>query len=311
MTSTISALSTAGSSTACLSSPRSPIEPTTDERVVGADDRQLRDAVLVQEGDGVADLLVGLHGDQRRDLAGLLLGVEHVAHRLVGGALEEAVLGHPRVVVDLRQVRAPAVGEDDGDERLGVGDLPGDLERGVDGEAARAAGEDALGHRQPARGEEGVAVGDRHVAVDDRRVEGLGPEVLADALDQVRLDLRRRVDRAERVGADDLEVRVALLEVAPGARDRPAGADADHEVGDAATALLPQLGPGGEVVRLRVGRVAVLVGLEGAGDLLGQALGHPVVGLRRLRAARRSAPRRPRRRRRAGGRSSPWTSCRA
>ena len=36
-------------------------------RVVGADDRQLRDAVLVQQRDRVADLLVGLDGDERRD----------------------------------------------------------------------------------------------------------------------------------------------------------------------------------------------------------------------------------------------------
>ena len=77
--------------------------------------------------------------------------------------------------------------------------------------------------------------------------------------------------------------RVALLEVAPGAGDRPAGADAGHEVGDAPAGLPPQLGAGRQVVRLRVGVVEVLVGLEGAGDLLRQPVGHAVVGLRRLR----------------------------
>ena len=47
--------------------------------------------------------------------------------------------------------------------------------------------------------------------------------------------------------------------------------------------LAPQLRPGRQVVRLRVGRVRVLVGLEGAGDLLGEAVGDAVVGLRRVR----------------------------
>ncbi len=51
----------------------------------------------------------------------------------------------------------------------------------------------------------------------------------------------------------------------------------------AAAGLAPQLRPRRLVVRLRVGRVAVLVGLERARDLLGQAVGDAVVGLRRLR----------------------------
>ena len=72
------------------------------------------------------------------------------------------------------------------------------------------------------------------------------------------------------------------LQVAADAGDRPAGADAGDEVGDPARGLAPDLRAGGVVVGLRVGRVAVLVGLEGAGDLLGQAVGDAVVGLRGL-----------------------------
>src|SRR5215208_8536829 len=63
----------------------------------------------------------------------------------------------------------------------------------------------------------------------------------------------------------------------------PAGADSDDEVGEAARGLAPQLRPGRLVVRLRVGRVAVLVRLERSGDLLGQAVRDAVVRLRRLR----------------------------
>ncbi len=141
--------------------------------------------MLVQQRDRVAHLLTGLDDHERRDLAGGVLGAQHVADRLVVGAVEEAVLAHPRVVEDLREVRAPAVGEDDRDQRLGVVDARRDLERRVDGEAARAAEQHPLGLGEPARGQERVAVGDADVAVDDARVVGLGPEVLAHALDEV------------------------------------------------------------------------------------------------------------------------------
>ena len=80
--------------------------------------------------------------------------------------------------------------------------------------------------------------------------------------------LQRRVDGAFGVGADDEDVRVPLLQVAAGARDRPAGPDGDDEGVDLAAGLLPDLRPGHLVVGVRVGHVRVLVGLEGAGDLL-------------------------------------------
>ena len=209
-------------------------------RVVGGHHRQLGDAVLVQQRDRVADRLVGLDDHERRDLAGARLRAQHVADVRLA-ALEEPVLVHPRVVEDLAQVAAAAVGEHDRDHRLGVVDARRDLERRVHGQPARAADQQALGLGQPARREERVLVGDRHVAVDDRRVVGLGPEVLADALDEVRVDLLVGVDRADRVGADDLDRRVLLLQVARRAGDRAARADADDEVGDRAAALAPQL----------------------------------------------------------------------
>ena len=151
-------------------------------------------------------------------------------------------------------------------------------------EAARAAGEDALELGQPARGQERVAVGHRDPAVDHRGVERLGPEVLADALDQVRADVLgpAGVDRPLGVGADHDEVGVALAQVAGGAGDRAAGADAGDEVGDLPGGLLPDLGSGRLVVGLRVGLVEVLVGLERARDLGGEPVGHAVVGLRRV-----------------------------
>ncbi len=110
------------------------------------------------------------------------------------------------------------------------------------------------------------------------------PEVLADALDQVRPPAAAGVDRAHRVGADHLHPALAdLLEVAAGAADRAAGADAGDEVGDPAVGLAPQLRAGGLVVAERVVRVGVLVRLPAAVDVPGEPVGDRVVGVRMVR----------------------------
>ena len=88
--------------------------------------------------------------------------------------------------------------------------------------------------------------------VADRAVVGLGPEVLADPLDQVRPAGAPGVDRTLGVGADDPHPTAGgLLEVPAGAGDRAAGANARDEVRDPPAGLLPDLGSGGLVVRLR------------------------------------------------------------
>src|SRR5690606_23759385 len=116
--------------------------------------------------------------------------------------------------------------------------------------------------RQPPGHVERVLVGHRDDLVADGPVVGLGPDVLADALDEVGTAGAPGVHRALGVGADDLHPAAGdLLEVPAGAADRPAGADARHEVRDAPLGLLPDLRPGGLVVRPRVLRVGVLVRL--------------------------------------------------
>src|SRR5439155_7905546 len=87
-------------------------------------------------------------------------------------------------------------------------------------------------------------------------------------------------DRAHRVGPDDLEAGLLLLEVAARARDRAAGAHAGHVVGDPAAGLLPDLGSGGAVVGLGIRGVAVLVGEVGARALARDAARDRIVGLR-------------------------------
>jgi hypothetical protein len=90
------------------------------------------------------------------------------------------------------------------------------------------------------------------------------------------------VERALRVGADDLDLCVPFLEVAARSSDRAAGPDAEHEMCDLSVGLLPDLGPGRVVVSLGIHRVVVLIRQEAAGRLLREPLGHLVIGLRRL-----------------------------
>ena len=73
---------------------------------------------------------------------------------------------------------------------------------------------------------------------------------------------------------------VLLFEVASTARDGAARAHARDEDVKAALRLLPDLGAGRQVVGLGVGGVVVLVGVEGAGGLSDEALGHFVVAAR-------------------------------
>ncbi len=76
-----------------------------------------------------------------------------------------------------------------------------------------------------------------------------------------------RIDRACRVGADDLNLGVALLEVARRADDGASGADARDEGGHFAVGVVPYLWAGRAIVRARIGRVGVLVRVARAGNL--------------------------------------------
>ncbi len=198
------------------------------------------------------------------------------------GVLQEAVVRHPLVVEDLAEVAAAAVGEQHHDDVVGPEALR-DLQGPDDRHAAGAADEQALLLGEAAGHLEGVLVGHGDDLVGHVPVVGARPEVLADALDQVRTAGAAGVDRALRVRADHLDRAVAdLLEVASGAADRAAGADARDEVGDLPLRLLPQFGTGGLVVRARVVRVGVLVRLPGARRLGDQPVGDVVVRVRVL-----------------------------
>jgi len=206
-------------------------------------------------------------------------------------AFEHAVLEEPAVRVQLGEVVPAGVGEDHHDEGVLV-----ELARHPDGGLHRgprgAPDEDPLLPGDPPRPAERVAVRDPLPAVHHRGIEGLRPEVLADPLHEVGARLlprRRRVERALGVGPHDQQVGVPLLEVAGGPRDRAPGPHPGHQDVDLPLRLLPDLRPRRLVVGPGVLLVGVLVRLERPRDLLGEAVGHPVVALGVLRRDGRGA----------------------
>jgi len=123
--------------------------------------------------------------------------------------------------------------------------------------------------------------------VADTPVEGLGPEVLTNPLDEVGPARAARVHGALGVGADHADRPVRhLLQVAPGARDGATGAHTGDELGDPAARLLPQLRPRRLVVGEWIVRVGVLVGLPASGRFRRKPVRHPIVGPRVLRGNR-------------------------
>ena len=202
-------------------------------------------------------------------------------HELARKAFEEAVLPHPFVVVDLAEVVPAGIGQDDDHQGLLI-ELAGDIDRRLHGGTAGAADQDAFFTGDAPSGQKGVAVVDLHDAVDQLQVDGAGDEVFADSLHLVRLDRVAGVEGSLGVGADDHHRRLLFLEITGHAGHGAARAQpADHYV-HLPVGLLPDLGTGRLVVRLRVRLVEVLVGLKGAGNLLAQPLRHGVVALGRL-----------------------------
>ena len=169
----------------------------------------------------------------------------------------------PGVVEDLRQVAAARVGEQRHDDVVGP-EVAREDDRGRYRHPARAADKQPLLVREPPRHRDRVAVGDGHDPVGHVRVVRGGHERLADAFEEPRAPAAAGVDGAVRIGADHLHAAAGdLLEVLARAGDRPAGADTADEVRDPPLRLLPDLRAGGRIVRSRVGRVRVLVELDG------------------------------------------------
>src|SRR5215204_4160267 len=135
--------------------------------------------------------------------------------------------------------------------------FPRDLERLCDRSAGRDADEDPILSRHPLDHLVGVLGPHRQVSVGYRRVVNRGHDGA--------LHVLHALETVEgRIGfeRDGLYPRVVLLETLRRADEGAASAEPGDEVRDLAVGLLPDLGRRRLVVRVGVGRVGVLVGIE-------------------------------------------------
>lgn len=163
--------------------------------------------------------------------------------------------------------------------------LAGVLDGRHDGHAGRAADQQAFLACESTGHFEGFGIVHLHDLVRQPTVEGLGIEVLADAFDLVLVHVVGiGIDGAFRIGSDDLHGSVGnVLQVSAGAGDGAAGADAGHEMRDLMVGGLPDFRAGGVVVAFRAVRIVILVRAIAAGNRLGEAFGHLIIGTRVVR----------------------------
>ena len=217
---------------------------------------------------------------------------------------------HPAVVIQLREVPPSRVRNDDDDHRFTSRFLP-DLQGGPYRRARRTSDQDPLVSRDPASREKTVAIRHHHHPVGDLAVIRSRPEVFADSLNEVGTPTPTGVDRACRIGADDLDRRILGFEVTTDARDGAPRSDAGHEMGDAARRLSPDLRSSTSEMCLCIMRVRVLVWLEGTRRGLDQSPGNGVVRLGVVRVHCRRADHHFCAIHARRAQSSRWRSCRA
>src|ERR687888_2133285 len=135
---------------------------------------------------------------------------------------------------------------DDGDDHR-VLEIARDAQRNVHGAARRDAGENALLAREAPRHLLRLALAHVLEPIDALGLVDLGQVRLGPFADA--RDLRAFL----RLAADDLDLRVLLLEVARAAHDRAGGAHAGHKMREAPVGVAPDLRAGRLVVDLRIG----------------------------------------------------------
>src|SRR6185312_10132576 len=223
-------------------------------------DRQVFDMVFLHELERFVDRLVRGGCDQP---FGAATGND-VFERL---DIHESALHHPLVIVDLADIPAAVVVEDDHDE-IALFQQVLQLHEALDSSPRAVSAKQALFARDATRHEGGILVGHLFEDVDDAHVIVLRYEILPDALRYIRvhfihIDLAGPEifgqQRPILVHGPDLDGGILFLEVHGCSGDGAAGTRGDNQVRHFAVGLLPDLGPRSFIVREPVGEVIVLI----------------------------------------------------
>src|SRR5208337_1616761 len=158
-----------------------------------------------------------------------------------------------------REVALAQVGKNDHDQLAGILRSPCSDDRSHGGRAAGDATQYSLFTGQPAGHLESLVIADRDHIIDDPRVENVGNEPRADALDLVRSRTERLMipglaehRRVQGLDGDHLKRRFPALENLTATGDRPTSAHARDQNIDLATGVEPDLLGRGLAVNLRV-----------------------------------------------------------
>ncbi len=152
---------------------------------------------------------------------------DQIAKVTVFFALNEALVLHPEIVVELRQIAIAGIAGK-GHDPLFLGLLPAVLERRSEQCPRRRTGEYALDAQQVARGREGLGVADRIGPCHAREIGDRRNEVFANAFDEpaaafvaefAGIDVLSKY-RADRICKNDFDIGRMLIEVLANPGDR-------------------------------------------------------------------------------------------
>ena len=200
---------------------------------------------------------------------------------LFGRNFKKAILRHPGVVVHLAEIIPAGVGAENHDHVFGLAALSVLKCRGQRS-SARAAKQNAVLARDASGSDERLGVADSNPFIHNLCVQRAGNKVFSNPFHFPRSGRSAAQDRAFDVGADHANVRILFLQVSANTADGPAGAGGGDEGRDLAGGLLPDLGSGLLVVRLRILQIGELPCPPRAPDLARQPVGDPVVALGRV-----------------------------
>ena len=200
--------------------------------------------------------------------------------------LQQALVLHPLVVVDLGQITRPGVTHK-ADHTLGLGLFAAIAQRGGQQGAGGRPAQNAFGSQQLAGVIKAFFIADRVGMTHAGQVADRRDEVFANALHRPGTGFADHAatavfghHRAHRVGQNHFQIRLHALKKTGQAGQRTGRPDTHHNGIQIVLGLRPDFRGGAAFVGQRVGRVIELIGEKSIGDVGGQARGHVLVILR-------------------------------
>ena len=224
-----------------------------------------------------------------------MLGLHHFGCRDLHRRIHVSALAHPFVVVRFAQVAHPRVGQQR-HQKIAGPQVFRQPQSARQASATRTSGEQSFQFSQPPRHHKTLLVIHLDNVIENLQIHRRREKIFADALDHIGLRFNGGpglhevvIQGAVWIDANNLDRGIFFLQILPRAADGPAGAQPANKVRDLPFAVLPNLRSRGEVVRLGIHRVVVLIRIIGIGNFAREFLCHRVVAARIFRLHCRGA----------------------